>query len=167
MAHNYIREKAPNRLPRDRCVQAKTKLTLTEEHITEIAELLDCGMTCYFHRPTGAIESHPNQDDPYFDPEPLQDIIDKIESDLDNYERFEKMSSNEGFHVMEDFAYSLTNSIFRDKILERLSNRKPFQKFKSMIDSSEYRQDWFEFKKNAYLDFVKRQIEIKNKGSEQ
>jgi hypothetical protein len=135
-------------------------LTLTDEHIAEIAELLDCGMTCYFHRPTGTIEHHPDPDDPWFEPEYWQDTIDKIENDLDNYEKFEKMDSNQGFRVMENFAYSLTDDNFRNEILDQLSKRKPFQKFKMLIDSSKYRQDWFDFKKKACIDWVKRQMEI-------
>lgn len=135
-------------------------MTLTDENIVEIAELLDCGMICYFHRPTGTVESHPDPNDPYFDPDPWQDIIDKVENDWDNYDRFEKMDSNQGFQVMENFAYSLTDLKFRDKILDRLSKRKPFQNFKILIDSSDYRQDWFDFKEKAYIDHVKQQIEI-------
>lgn len=133
---------------------------MTNEHISEIAEMLECGMICFFHRPTGAIEYHPDPDDPYFEEEMWEDVIGKIEDDLDNYDRFEKMDSNQGFRVMENFAHSLTDTKFRSRILERLSGAKPFQSFKMLIDSSDYRQDWFDFKKQAYIDFVKRQIEM-------
>ena len=136
-------------------------MKLSKEQISEIAELLDCGMICFYHRPTGTIESHPDPNRPFFDPEPWQDTIDRIENDWGNYDRFEKMDSTQGFQLMEDFAYSLTDEKFRDKIIERLSRRRPFRNFKNLIDSSDYRQSWFDFKKNAYIDFVKKQIEIK------
>lgn len=135
-------------------------MTLTDEHISEIAELLDCGMICFYHRPTGTIESYPDPDDLYFDPEPWQDIIDKIENNWSSYDRFEKMDSNQGFQVMENFAHSLTDINFRNRILNRLSKRRPFQNFKLLIDSSDYRQAWFDFKKQAYIEFVKQQIAI-------
>jgi hypothetical protein len=135
-------------------------MTLTHEHIAEIAELLDCGMICYYHRATGTIEYHPDPDNMYFEPEHWQDTIDKIENDQDSYDRFEKMNSNQGFQVMENFAYSLTDKDFQNEILDRLSRRKPFQNFKILIDSSDYRQAWFEFKSKAYIAFVERQIEI-------
>jgi len=137
-------------------------MKLTEENIAEIAELLDCGMQCFYHLPTGIIESHPNPDDPYFDPEPWQDTIDKIEEDIENYQPFHKMDSNQGFQVMENFAHALTDTSFRQRILDRLSRKKPFQNFKHLIDTSEYRQDWFTFKKKAYIAFVQQQIEIEN-----
>lgn len=133
-------------------------MKLTEKQIAEIAEWLDGGMTCFFHRPTGEVEWHPDQEDPFFEPEAWQEVIDKIENDWGNYERFDKMDSNEGFEVMRNFANSLTDPKFQDRILDRLSNRKPFQNFKILIDSSAYRQDWFDFKKKAYIEFVKRQI---------
>jgi hypothetical protein len=136
-------------------------MTLSDKDISEIADLLDCGMVCFYHRTTGEIESHPDPDGLYFDPEPWQDVINKVENDWANYAKFEKMNSNEGFQMMENFAHSLSDNYFRDKILDQLSGGKPFQKFKRLIDSSDFRQEWFDFKNNANIDFVKRQIEIK------
>ncbi|MBD3630295.1 hypothetical protein [Cyclobacterium sp.] len=130
-----------------------------EKQIEEIADLLDCGMLCFYHRPTGTVESHPDPDDPFFDPEPWEDLMEKIEADWTNYDRFEKMDSREAYQVMENFAFSLDDVVFREEILHELSKRKPFQHFKMLIDDSEYRQDWFDFKKNAYIEFVKEQID--------
>ena len=136
-------------------------MKLKEEQIKEIAELLDCGMTCFYHLPTGKIDYHPDSEDPNFDPEPWKDITDKIKNDWDNYERFEKMDSNEGYRVMENFARSLEDSGFKNKLLEGLSKPKPFWNFKSLVDWSDYRQEWFYFKGKAYNDHVKRQIKMK------
>ncbi|NHE57313.1 hypothetical protein [Cyclobacterium plantarum] len=130
-----------------------------EKQIEEIADLLDCGMLCFYHRSTGTIESHPDPDDPFFDPEPWEDLMEKIEADWTNYDRFEKMESREAYQVMEKFAFSLDDAVFREEILQELSKRKPFQHFKMLIDDSEYRQDWFDFKKKAYIEFVKEQID--------
>lgn len=131
----------------------------TNEQIAEIAEWLECGMTCYFHRPTGEIEYHPNDELLYMDEEPWEEILNRIEEDRDNYDRFEKMESRQEFGVMEDFANSLSDEPFRERIFEHLSRRKPFRNFKALIDSSKYRQDWFDFRTQAYIDFVKWQME--------
>lgn len=136
-------------------------MTLTDKQISEIADLLDCGMVCFYHRTTGEIESHPDPYGLYFDPESWQDVISKVENDWANYAKFKKMNSNEGFQMMENFAHSLSDNYFRDKILDQISRGKPFQKFKRLIDSSDFRQEWFDFKLNANINFVKRQIEIK------
>ena len=102
-------------------------MTIPDHQIAEIAELLDAGMACFYHRPTGTIESYPDLDDLYdADLGDWQETIDKIEEDQDNYIAFEKMNSNEGFRVMKDFAYAVANEDFKAQLLQRLSNRKPF-----------------------------------------
>jgi hypothetical protein len=133
-------------------------MKLPQDLITEIASELECGMLCFYHIPTGTLESHPDPDDPYFDPEPWQDIMDKIESDRDNYIRIEKMNSHEAYEVMENFAFSLSDTDFKDRIFDRLSKRKPFQNFKHLVENSKYRQAWFDFRTQAYVKWVKRQL---------
>ncbi|WP_439489357.1 UPF0158 family protein [Algoriphagus sp.] len=133
-------------------------MELTQQHIEEIAEFLECGMVCYFHKPTGEIEWHPDPDIPFFEPEPWEDLFEKIDSDLGNYMRFQQMDSREAFQVMEDFANSLTDVFFREHLLEQLSARKPFQNFKFVIESSKYRQEWFDFRRQAYIEYVRAQI---------
>lgn len=133
-------------------------MTPSDEHIREIAELLDCGELCFFHEPTGTIEHHPDSDGDYFDPEPWQETMDKIDSDWSNYLRFEKMDSRQGYRVMEDFANSLSDDDFRTRLFEQLSERKPFSKFKWVVDNSEYRQCWFDFKEQANIDWVHEQL---------
>ena len=130
----------------------------SEEHIKEIAELLDCGELCFFHKPTGTIEHHPDQHSEYFDPEPWQETMDRIDADWGNYKRFEKMDSRQGFRVMEDFANSLTDNNFRTTLLELLSEHKPFNKFKLTIENSNNRENWFEFKQQANIDWVREQL---------
>lgn len=130
----------------------------TDEQIKEIAELLECGELCFFHSPTGAIEHHPDPDDAYFDSEPWQEVLDKIDSDWGNYKRFEKMDSRQGFRVMEDFTNTLSDEHFRTKLFQLLSESKPFRKFKWAIDNSQYRQDWFDFRSQAYIDWVREQL---------
>ena len=68
------------------------------------------------------------------------------------------MDSMQSFRVMEDFANSLSDDAFRDRLIHQLSQRKPFSKFKWTIDNSNYRQDWFDFKEQAYLQWVRQQL---------
>lgn len=129
-----------------------------QKHTETIVKPLKCGLNCYYRRPMGKTELPTDLECLYYDPESWQDVINKIENDRDNYIRFDKMESYQAYRVMEDFAYSLTDTDFRDKILERLERRKPFQNFKRLIDASDYRQDWFDFKKKAYIEWVKEQV---------
>ncbi len=133
-------------------------MNLTEKHIKEIAELLDCGELCFFHKPTGTIEHYPDPDNPYVELEEWQETLDKIDADSENYQRFEKMNSQQGFRVMESFANALADDSFRTKLLEQLSQHKPFSKFKFAIDNSDYRQNWFDFKEQANINWVREQL---------
>lgn len=141
------------------CTRKINKMKLTEKKISEIAEHLDSGLICFIHQSTGSIEYHPDPLDPYFDPEHWQDTIDKIESEWGDYKRIDKMESNQAFQVMEEFAYTINDKRFRDRLLNLLGRTKPFSKFKDEIDYSKYRQDWFDFKRGEYIAWIKKQIE--------
>ncbi|MEM6735757.1 MAG: hypothetical protein AAF620_06785 [Bacteroidota bacterium] len=131
----------------------------TEEQIKEIAEILECGELCFFHKITGMIEHHPDPNDVYFDLEPWQETMDKIDEDWGNYQKFVKMDSNQAFQVMESFANTLMDENFKNRLFKQLSQRKPFSKFKWTIDNSEYRQNWFDFKKQSYINWVREQLD--------
>jgi len=63
---------------------------------------------------------------------------------------------------MEDFVDALVDGDFKKEIFKRLSNYKPFRNFKDLIDSSEYRLSWFDFKEQVYIEWIKEQIDAKN-----
>jgi hypothetical protein len=134
-------------------------MKLTNKQISEIAELLDTGLICFIHQPTGKIDYHPDPLDPYFDPEPWQETMDKIEENWDDYERIDKMDSHSAFQVMEEFADSINEQRFKERLHIILSRPKPFANFKAEVETSPYRKDWFDFKKESYIDWVKKQIE--------
>lgn len=133
-------------------------MTIPEHKIKEIAEWLLAGMVVFYHKETGDINFHPDPDDPYFEPEIWQQQIDEIEKDQDKYLRFESMSSNQAFKVMEHFADSLSDLKFKGMVCNRLSRKGPFQNFKLLVESSEYRQDWFDFRDRASIEWVKEQL---------
>jgi hypothetical protein len=58
---------------------------------------------------------------------------------------------------------SLDNEDIRRNHVTALNKSKPFRNFKWVIDNSgAYRNQWFEFKKNRYIEYVKEQIEVYN-----
>ena len=131
---------------------------LTETQIKEIAELLECGHQCFVHKPTGRLEYHPDTTDYMFDPEPWQELLDKIESDWDNYEEVEKMGSSESFNVMRDFVYSLATGDSKMRLENALARPKPFRNFNYEIHQSEYREAWFKFRLESHINWVKKQF---------
>jgi len=138
-------------------------MKISEENISEIAEWLDMGMICAYHQPTETVEYHPDPLSAYFDPELWDEVMDKIDSDMENYIRFEGMESRQAFRVMEDFANAIPDLRFKSRLFDELSRPKPFRNFKFAVDNSEYREDWFAFKHEAFKDWVKKQIEYMEK----
>ena len=132
---------------------------MTQEKIKEIAELLECGNQCFIHIKNKTIEYYPDPNDFISDLEPWQDVIDKVESNYDKYIKISKMDSNKSFQVMEKFIEFVSDSNLRNELEKALSRPKPFRNFKYIIEESEYRKAWFDFRSIANTDWVKKQFE--------
>jgi len=138
-------------------------LTLTDQQIFEIAEYLDSGMRCFYHRKTGEIKTILDSD--YYG-EVDESLQDEIEENWDDYFEFERMSSHESYEIMADFTETVDNDELQDKLIDALRKPKPFRHFKDQIDNSgEYRQKWFDYQKKRFIEFVKEQINSYNLSS--
>ena len=143
-------------------------ITLSKEKIKGIAEDLECGMNCYYHKKTKEIttildfDSHLGADE-----ELWEDVINKVEENWDDLVEFEMMDSRESFRVMADFAEEVDKSALREKLIDALNRSKPFGNFKWIIDNSgDYRQNWFDFKNQKYIEWVEARINDLNSMEE-
>ncbi len=145
------------------------RLELTEDQIKSIAEELDTGMKVYAHIETNNIKTIIDLDQHYdADTEAWEEDINEIEENFDKYFQFEGMDSRESYQVMEDFVETVKDEKLREKLELGLSLSKPFRNFKDIIDDEgEYRQRWFEFKNERYIDFVKEQLDRYNRDIEE
>ena len=145
-------------------------MELTEEQLDDIALGLHTGMLTFIHKKTGKIESHPAPDDIMIvddTGEMYADQIKRIKENRQEYIRFERMGSREAFQVMENFAESIEDPIYKGRFLERLTLRKPFANFKQLVHNSPYRQDWFDFRDKAQREYLKNEFERKMKYGEE
>ena len=68
---------------------------------------------------------------------------------------------------MVDFTDLVDNSALREKLINSLYRSKPFRNFKWIIDNSgDYRQKWFEFKNQKYIEWVEKKISELNSMEE-
>lgn len=134
-------------------------LEISEEIIGDIVDDLDMGMVCYLHKETGSYKGILHEDN-WFDTdiEPWKDDIEEINKNKADYIEIEKMSSRESFQVMVNFAESMKDVKFQDRLFSILDRSKPFRNFKWEIDNSDYREEWFVFKKKKNIKYVKQQI---------
>ena len=63
---------------------------------------------------------------------------------------------------MQNFAEQVPDKRLQKQLVDALSNNKPFIRFKGIIDDSDFRSEWFEFKNQSQEAFVKKQIDELN-----
>ena len=131
--------------------------------IKDIAGDLDCGMNCFIHSKTLEIKCIPDSAKwPGMDFDAWSDDIEEIDNNFGDYIQIEGMASHDSFKVMEEFIDTVDNERLKEKLINALERRKPFQNFKFTIDNSgEYRDKWFKFKEKALIDWVESQLRAK------
>ena len=132
---------------------------MKEANIREMAELILRGHLCFLNTITGDFEYHPEEMDFFPDEEnPWQEVIDIVENNWDDYVRIEPMNSSQSFAVMESFADQLKADGFEKKLIAALNRPKPFRNFNYLIHESDFRQEWFDFRQERNVEWVKEQI---------
>ncbi|GAB3641295.1 UPF0158 family protein [Spirosoma arcticum] len=141
-------------------------VTLDEQQIKEIAEQLDCGFRAFYHKSTGELIFIPDVlKFPTFDVDAFEEEQQELEANGDDYVKVEAMRSNDSYRVMVDFTEQLTNTSLQEKLFRALNKRGPFREFKFVIDDSgDFREQWFAFKSERYVNWVSRQIEANQQG---
>ncbi len=110
------------------------RIQLTPEMTKEIAGLLDSGMKCFYHLPTGELEYYPDQyKNPGFDEELWEEAMEKVQENFGEYVVFNGMESHESFEVMEDFIGEIPDKKIQDLFSNIIKRRKPFQQFKNLL----------------------------------
>jgi hypothetical protein len=135
----------------------------TKQNIVKnIAQELDSGFDCYYNFKTDEIVPIPNfsqfSDEEDFK-EVFSDSLDKVEKHKADFIKIETLESFESFKIMEGFVGQLCDQKLQSELENALANKKPFQNFKHLIDHSDYRQDWFDFKQNELEKRVENELD--------
>ena len=131
--------------------------------VNEIAQYMDMGMICYLNRETIALSTIPLE--MYYEvdycksADEMKQKLDELYGwqsveflDWDNPIEFRPFPSDLSFDIMEEFTDNLPNDEkLRPKLINALQNRKPLANFGRIIDNSDLREEWFEFKRE-YLE---------------
>ncbi|MFS4483808.1 UPF0158 family protein [Hyunsoonleella sp. 2307UL5-6] len=127
--------------------------------VKELAENLDCGYDCYYIPSSNEIITISN-DMKDLDEELYQETyaldLEKIKQTEEDVIKIEPLGSFESYRIMEDYCNKVPDIVLKQKLQNALSNRKPFQNFKLLIDNSNYKKDWFDFKQKAIQHIVEK-----------
>ncbi|MFD0862548.1 UPF0158 family protein [Sungkyunkwania multivorans] len=89
----------------------------------------------------------------------FDDELKKVNQSKTDFIKFEVLESFESFKIMERFVAELTDKNLQLELKSVLANKKPFQNFKHIIDHSNFRQSWFDFKQKELEKRVETQLE--------
>jgi len=133
--------------------------------VKDVAGSIDAGFVCFLNTDTLEIDEFPREllSNSYLYTMNTGVSLDELNlkyTQWENYITIEPLEGNESFRIMEKYAEQLDNARLRAQLVNALYNPKPFANFKRIIDNSDYRQDWFDFKDNQLQDYVKTMIEI-------
>ena len=138
--------------------------------IKDIAQELDCGNDCYYNSKTDEIIAIPNfsniSDEEEF-LECFKEELNKVKKNKAELIKIEVIESFESFKIMERFIDQLTDRHFKLELEIILQNKKPFQNFKRAIDNSNFRQEWFNFKKIELEKIVEKLLNNKIDSAKQ
>jgi len=134
-------------------------MKLTAKQINEIAQELVAGMKVFINRENLEIRTILDWDDMYGDTELWEEELEEIENEWTKYVVLEKMKSGEAFTIMEDFIEEVDDERLQQDLIKILNRRSPFANFKAEVESSEYRQQWFDFRDRKYEDYVREHLE--------
>lgn len=139
---------------------AKEKI---EKLINKIAEEIDSGMTCFINPKTLEMVIVPGDmlDGGSFfgDTGIFDEDLEKIDTEWERFTRVDPLDSHTGFSIMERFIDEIDeDEVMANKLVNALNRPKPFRNFKNIVEISEYRQKWFDFKHQATEEYVKKEL---------
>jgi hypothetical protein len=129
------------------------------ELVRKIAESIDCGMICYINPVTLEMEDIPNSLPGEYN---ALDEEDEDEDDMLNLQHLkwdkcitvEPPESSESFGIMEGFVSEVDDTKLQKQLINALSNRRSFAKFKRIVESSSCGKEWFAFKQQKLEEYV-------------
>lgn len=131
--------------------------------IRSIAEEIDMGMICFLNTDTLEVESVLRESYNAYGDDDFKDFYQEVYDKVDNWVnliRIEPPQSWQSFKIMEDFIETCISDddSVKNHLWDAISKNKPFQNFKFIIDDSQYRQCWFDFKQAKLERFVLEQL---------
>ena len=146
----------------------ETKSEIPEKYrvlVHSVAESIDCGLVCFINPETLEMEqiSKAMLDDPqeYYLITGVDMNKEKfLHHDWKIYITVEPRESRETFQIMERFIDKLNDNKLRNKLINALNNKRPFAHFKNIVESSNYRNDWFAFKQKQLEWLVWEELQV-------
>ncbi|MFA6618215.1 MAG: hypothetical protein WCT23_03995 [Candidatus Neomarinimicrobiota bacterium] len=136
-------------------------MKLTKKEVKDIAEWLSADLEVFINLDDNTIKYLiPEDDMDYYETEnPWAKDMAEIKS-WENCLKLEPLESWQCFRFMENFIETLDDHQMQARLEIALQKRHPFSNFKHAVDNSEYRQAWFEYRDEQYLQAVIKNLPL-------
>ena len=139
--------------------------------VAKIADCLLAGLICFFNPDTFEVEDIPKE--LAYDPEEFEmmtgETFESAGLKHENWQNcltIEPMESHDSFKIMEYFVDEVKDINFQERLINALNRKNPFANFKYLVESSKYRQQWFDFRQARHelyvWDAIKTNIEFES-----
>ena len=140
-------------------------LSLSEKEEDLIATQLLKGNVCFYQLDKKKIHHMPDDED-YFNydltPEE-EDILYEIEDQPENFAEFTRLEPVQEHQLMQDFVdRRVKEKTLAEDLVSALSKPKATTAFRFLLDGSKYKNDWAEFLRGKYHDWIKEQVDSFN-----
>jgi hypothetical protein len=129
--------------------------------VNSIAQSIDMGMICHLNTDTLEMIEIPKELEYAYSEEEIEELYGetfrKVEA-IENKIEFEPLYSSEGYRIMELFADKMESTKFQNQLYKALSRKGPFANFNNLVQNSEYREKWFDFKINYLEQLVAKEM---------
>jgi len=136
-------------------------MKLSQKQIHHITVELSMGLVCYIHKETGEVKEMQTEESAEIGgvEKEWREEMEAIEKEINKWVLIEPMMSGNSFRIMADFAeMEVRNQNLRSRLIRALNRSRPFANFKHIIDYSDVREEWFEFRQKKYEAWVRREI---------
>ena len=137
-------------------------MKIKSKQVKDIVEELLSGFNVYINRGTLEVKTLLDPDKVYDNEELWQQEFRKLDSEWEDYIEIIPMPTWQSFRIMEAFVEEIQEIELRLELLKRLKMRRPFANFKVVVESSAYRQVWFDFRQAEWEEYVREQLEAED-----
>jgi predicted TIM-barrel fold metal-dependent hydrolase len=140
-------------------------LSLTDKEVEFIATQLLKGNVCFYQVDKKKIHHLPDDEDHFnYDlTEEEEDILDEIEEQPDNFAEFTRLEPAEEHQLMQDFVdRRVKERTLAEDLVSALSNPKASTAFQFLLEGTSYKEEWSEFLRGKYYDWIKEQVDAFN-----
>lgn len=144
------------------CNPKINSMKLSAEQIHDIAGELICGMKVYINRDKPEYVTILDWDGMYGDTEFWEEEMERIQKEWSHFVVLEKLESWESFNIMKYFIDEVDDEKMQQVLINTLNRRSPFANFKAQVESSDFREQWFNFRQLKYEEHVRQQLEFED-----